>query len=110
MMDIFTTEVITKITLVYMCLFLYYHILIGILWFFKKGRILAKLYPDCMILYTIVQGAGIVLGILVHLIYLYEPHLPCITQYIVFGTTIMWLAMMGVYGLYLYRKRIVGDY
>ncbi|USL83895.1 hypothetical protein A4_228 [Escherichia phage A4] len=110
MINLFSTEVMIKITLVYICLFVYYHALIGILWFFKKGRILEKLYPDYMILYTIVQGVGIVLGILVHLIYLFEPHLPCITQYIVFGTTIMWLVMMGVYGLYLYRKRIVGDF
>lgn len=108
MQEFITQEWVRSLTFFYMLGFVYYHVLVGILWYFKK-RACLTLYPEWMILFSVVQGVGVLFGAITHWVYVADPRLIYIAPYFVFGFGIIFLCMSAIYGLVVYRRKIVGD-
>lgn len=112
MLEFFKSDVMLSITLIYMFGFLFYHLLVVVLWYFKK-KIVFKLYPPSNILlflYTLIQGMFVIIGVITHLIYCYNPHLKSITQYIVFFGLFIWLIIYLIELIIHSREKIRGDF
>lgn len=112
MVEFFSSDTMLSITLIYMIGFIFYHLLVGVLWYFKK-KVAFELYSydnSAFVMYSIIQGGFILFGILTHVIYCTNTHLESITQYVVFLGLIIWIVIYLIRLLIVGRDKIHGDF